>query len=45
MPATAGTIPTHRPLFVGLTVGVVVLVAGLTFVPALALAPISEVTQ
>ncbi|TWS18927.1 potassium-transporting ATPase subunit KdpA [Tsukamurella asaccharolytica] len=45
VPATAGTIPTHRPLFVGLTVGVVVLVAGLTFVPALALAPISEVTQ
>jgi K+-transporting ATPase ATPase A chain len=44
VPVTAGTIPTHRPLFVGLTVGVVVLVAGLTFVPALALAPISEVT-
>ncbi|WP_019200652.1 potassium-transporting ATPase subunit KdpA [Tsukamurella sp. 1534] len=45
VPATSGTIPTHRPLFVGLTVGVVVLVAGLTFVPALALAPISEVTR
>ncbi len=45
VPATAGTIPTHRPLFVGLTVGVVILVAGLTFVPALALAPISEVTR
>ncbi|CAM3980264.1 potassium-transporting ATPase subunit KdpA [Tsukamurella strandjordii] len=45
VPTTAGTIPTHRPLFVGLTVGVVVLVAGLTFVPALALAPISEVTR
>ncbi len=42
VPITAGTIPTHRPLFVTMTVGVVLLVAGLTFVPALALAPISE---
>ncbi|GAA4396126.1 potassium-transporting ATPase subunit KdpA [Tsukamurella soli] len=42
VPVTAGTIPTHRPLFVTMAVGVVLLVAGLTFVPALALAPISE---
>ncbi|MDF0530281.1 potassium-transporting ATPase subunit KdpA [Tsukamurella sp. 8F] len=42
VPVTDGTIPTHRPLFVTMTVGVVLLVAGLTFVPALALGPISE---
>ena len=41
-PATAGTLPTHRPLFVVLTIGVVLLVAGLTFVPALALGPLAE---
>lgn len=42
VPATSGTLPTHTPLFVGLLVGVIVLVAGLTFVPGLALAPIAE---
>ncbi len=41
-PATAGTLPTHRPLFAGLVAGVVVIVAALTFVPALALGPIAE---
>jgi K+-transporting ATPase ATPase A chain len=41
-PETAGTLPTHRPLFVVLTAGVVLLVAGLTFVPALALGPLAE---
>lgn len=41
-PATAGTFPTHTPLFGGLVIGVVVIVAGLTFVPALALGPIVE---
>jgi K+-transporting ATPase ATPase A chain len=41
-PATAGTFPTHTPLFGGLVVGVVALVAGLTFFPALALGPIVE---
>jgi potassium-transporting ATPase potassium-binding subunit len=41
-PATAGTFPTHTPLFGGLVVGVVVIVAGLTFFPALALGPIVE---
>ncbi len=39
VPATAGTLPTTGPLFVGLLVGVVVIVAGLTFLPALALSP------
>ena len=41
-PATAGTLPTHRPLFVGLVVGVVVVVAALTFFPVLALGPLAE---
>src|SRR5581483_161889 len=39
---TAGTLPTHGPLFVGLLVGTVVLVGALTFFPALALGPIAE---
>jgi K+-transporting ATPase ATPase A chain len=39
---TAGTLPTHGPLFVALLVGVVLLVGALTFVPALALGPIVE---
>jgi K+-transporting ATPase ATPase A chain len=42
VPASAGTLPTHTPLFVGLLVGVVILVGALTFVPALALGPIAE---
>lgn len=39
---TAGTVPTHRPLFVGVIVGTALLVAGLTFLPALALGPLAE---
>ena len=42
MPVTAGTLPTHTPLFVILLVGVVILVGALTFLPALALGPIVE---
>ena len=42
VPATAGTLPTHRPLFVGMLTGVVVVVAGLTFFPVLALGPLAE---
>ena len=42
VPAGPGTLPTHTPLFVGLLVGVVILVGALTFVPALALGPIAE---
>jgi K+-transporting ATPase ATPase A chain len=42
MPVTTGTFPTHTPLFVGLVIGVVVVVGGLTFFPALALGPIVE---
>jgi K+-transporting ATPase ATPase A chain len=41
-PATVGTMPTHTPLFVGLLAGVALIVAGLTFFPALALGPIAE---
>ena len=39
---TSGTFPTHTPLFSGLVIGVVGIVAGLTFFPALALGPIVE---
>jgi K+-transporting ATPase ATPase A chain len=42
LPVTTGTFPTHTPLFVGLVIGVVVVVGGLTFFPALALGPIVE---
>ena len=42
VPPSAGTFPTHTPLFGGLVVGVVLIVAGLTFLPALALGPILE---
>ncbi|MGH8262348.1 MAG: potassium-transporting ATPase subunit KdpA, partial [Steroidobacteraceae bacterium] len=42
IPVTAGTMPTHGPLFVSLLIGVVVLVGALTFIPALALGPIVE---
>jgi K+-transporting ATPase ATPase A chain len=41
-PPGLGTLPTHTPLFVGLLVGVVLLVGALTFLPALALGPIAE---
>jgi K+-transporting ATPase ATPase A chain len=40
--ATAGTLPTHGPLFVALLIGTVVLVGALTYVPALALGPVIE---
>jgi K+-transporting ATPase ATPase A chain len=42
VPAGEGTFPTDSPLFVGLLVGVVIVVAGLTFFPALTLGPIVE---
>ena len=40
--ASAGTLPTHTPMFVGWLVAVVLIVGGLTFFPALALGPIVE---
>jgi K+-transporting ATPase ATPase A chain len=42
VPASVGTFPTTGGLFVGLVVGVIVIVGGLTFFPALALGPIVE---
>jgi K+-transporting ATPase ATPase A chain len=42
---TAGTLPTHTPLFIGWLVGVVLMIGALTFVPALALGPIVEHLQ
>lgn len=41
-PETAGTLPTHTPLFVGLLVTVTLVVVGLTFVPVLSLGPVVE---
>ncbi len=45
IPATAGTLPTHRPQFVGLLVGTVLLVSALTYFPVLALGPLAEGLQ
>ena len=42
VPATAGTLPTHRPQFVGLLIGVAILVTALTYFPVLALGPLAE---
>ena len=42
VPASSGTFPTHGGLFVGLLVGVILIVGGLSFFPALALGPIVE---
>jgi K+-transporting ATPase ATPase A chain len=42
VPASAGTFPTDGALFVGLLTGVIVIVGGLTFFPALALGPVVE---
>jgi K+-transporting ATPase ATPase A chain len=42
MPASAGTLPTHTPLFIGWLVAIVVVIGALNFIPALALGPIVE---
>jgi K+-transporting ATPase ATPase A chain len=42
VPVSAGTLPTYRPQFVGLLVGVAVIVVALTYLPALALGPLAE---
>ena len=42
VPASAGTFPTHGGLFVGLLVGVILIIGGLTFFPSLALGPVVE---
>lgn len=41
-PDSAGTLPTHRPQFVGLVVGVTMILVALTFLPMLALGPLAE---
>jgi K+-transporting ATPase ATPase A chain len=45
VPAGAGTLPTHTPLFIGFLVGTVLVLGALTFVPALALGPVAEHLQ
>lgn len=42
VPATSGTLPTHRPLFVGLLAAVTILLSALAFLPVLALGPLAE---
>ncbi|PZE87154.1 potassium-transporting ATPase subunit KdpA [Curtobacterium sp. MCBD17_032] len=42
VPATVGTLPTHRPLFIALLGGVSVIVTALTYFPVLALGPLAE---
>ncbi|WP_313815132.1 potassium-transporting ATPase subunit KdpA [Citricoccus sp.] len=42
VPETAGTLPTHRPLFIGLLTGVTVILTALTFFPILTLGPLAE---
>jgi potassium-transporting ATPase potassium-binding subunit len=42
LPEGAGTFPTHGPLFVGLMVGVILILGGLQFLPALSLGPVAE---
>jgi len=42
VPASAGTLPTHKTLFVGMVVGVTLIVVALTYLPALALGPLAE---
>ncbi|RFA08575.1 potassium-transporting ATPase subunit KdpA [Subtercola boreus] len=45
VPATAGTLPTHRPQFVGLLVGVTVIITALTYFPVITLGPLAEGLQ
>ncbi len=45
VPPTTGTLPTHRPQFVGLLVGTVIIVSALTYFPVLALGPLAEGLQ
>ncbi|MEV8567668.1 potassium-transporting ATPase subunit KdpA [Streptomyces sp. NPDC051322] len=42
VPATVGTLRTHKPLFAGLLAGSILIVTGLTYFPALALGPLAE---
>jgi K+-transporting ATPase ATPase A chain len=42
VPESAGTLKTYQPLFVGMLVGVTIILVALTFLPALALGPLAE---
>jgi K+-transporting ATPase ATPase A chain len=42
VPASAGTLETHTPLFAGMLIGVIIILVGLTYFPALALGPFAE---
>lgn len=42
IPVTAGTLPTHRPQFIGLLIGTILIVSALTYLPVLALGPLAE---
>ena len=42
LPPSAGTFPTHGPLFVGLLIGVIIILGGLQYMPALSLGPLAE---
>ena len=42
VPASAGTLPTHKPLFITLVIGITLILVALTFLPALALGPLAE---
>jgi potassium-transporting ATPase potassium-binding subunit len=42
VPVTQGTLPTHKALFVTMLIGVVLIVTGLTYFPALTLGPLAE---
>jgi K+-transporting ATPase ATPase A chain len=42
VPESSGTLPTYKPLFVGMLVGVTLIIVALTYLPALALGPLAE---
>jgi K+-transporting ATPase ATPase A chain len=42
VPASAGTLPTHTPLFIAWLIGIILIVGALNFIPALALGPVVE---
>jgi K+-transporting ATPase ATPase A chain len=42
VPASLGTLETHKPLFAGMLIGVIIILVGLTYFPALALGPFAE---
>jgi K+-transporting ATPase ATPase A chain len=42
LPGSTGTFPTHGPLFIGLLIGVVIILGGLQFLPADTLGPLAD---